>query len=140
MTEIRLHGRYGQPVGKVARAIGKYALEHGKRVQVFDAFSAFRPGAPMYSIVRVADEYIRERSANSTKPDMVMVLDNSLFGSADVTKGLKENGTVCALGVTKEALGEGNAYKYVGLDAFFEQGGEVEANLISALKSEGILA
>jgi pyruvate ferredoxin oxidoreductase gamma subunit len=141
MTEIRLHGRYGQPVGKVARAIGKYALEQGKRVQVFDAFSAYRPGAPMYTVVRVADEYIRERSANNTKPDVVMVLDNSLFGVADVTKGLKENGTVWALGVTAEVLGtKGNGYKFSGLDSLFAQGGEVEANLISALKSQGILA
>ena len=140
MTEIRLHGRFGQPVGKVARAIGKYALEHGKRVQVFDSFAAFRPGAPTFSIVRVADDYIRERSANSTQSDVVMVLDNSLFGVIDVTKGLKENGTLCALGVTAEVLGEkGSVYAFSGLETYFEQGGDVEGNLVSALKSQGIL-
>src|SRR5680860_1758450 len=96
MTEIRFHGRFGQPVGKLTRTIGKHALSQGKNVQIFDSFVAYRPGAPMYSILRISDESIRERSANNTRSDMVIVLDNSLFGVLDVTKGLKKSGHVMA--------------------------------------------
>ena len=140
MTEIRLHGRFGQPVGKIARAIGKYALEQGLRVQVFDAFAAYRPGAPMYSVVRLDQQFIRERSANGTKPDVVFVLDNSLFAVTDVTKGLKPNGRICAKGVTTKDFAEkGNEFGFCSLDQYFERGKNVEESCISALKGEGIL-
>jgi len=140
MTEIRFHGRFGQPVGKLARAVGQYALKQGKHVQVFDAFAAFRPGAPMYSVVRVGDRFIRERSANNTKPNIVVVLDNSLFSAAEVTKGLKADGVVMALGVDKSVLGEkGQEYTFLKLDPFFkETGSDVETNVIKAFKNQGL--
>ena len=134
MTEIRFHGRFGQPVGKLVRALGKYALSQGKNVQVFDAFAAYRPGAPMYSILRISNESIRERSANNTRPDMVIVLDNSLFGVADVTKGLKSSGKVMALGLGEEVLGDNaNDFRFVPLDPVFEEGANLEANFINLL-------
>lgn len=121
MREIRFHGRFGQPVGKLTRAIGQELLQQGKHVQVFDSFAAVRPGAPMYSIIRVGDESIRKRSANNTKPDIVVVLDNSLFGVVDVTKGLKSEGKVMALGVTEKALGDVlNSFPFESLDPYFE--------------------
>lgn len=139
MTEIRFHGRFGQPVGKLVRALGKYALSQGKNVQVFDAFAAVRPGAPMYSILRISNEAIRERSANNTRPDMVIVLDNSLFGVTDVTKGLKSSGQVMALGVGEEILGnQAVDFRYASLDSLFQEGTNLEANFINLLRQQNL--
>jgi pyruvate ferredoxin oxidoreductase gamma subunit len=141
MREIRLHGRFGQPVAKLASAIAKYAQEHGKHVQMFNAFAAVRPGGPMYAVVRTDDAPIRERSANNVKPDIVVVLDNSLFGVVDVTKGLKSGGTVMALGVDKSALGDkAGQFSFVALDSFLKSRsiGDVEAGLISSLKNHQV--
>lgn len=141
MTEIRFHGRFGQPVGKLVRALGKYALSQGKNVQVFDSFAAFRPGAPMYSIIRVGDKSIKKRSANNTSPDIVVVLDNSLFGLVDVTKGLKADGTVMALGVTEDALGDQlKGYAFVSLNPYFDpKHTDVAESFISILTARGLL-
>lgn len=140
MTEIRFHGRFGQPVGKLVRALGKYALSQGKNVQVFDAFAAVRPGAPMYSILRLSNEAIRERSANNTRPDMVIVLDNSLFGVADVTKGLKSSGQVMALGVGEEVLGDkAKGFRFVPLESLFGEAENLEANFINLLQKQDLV-
>lgn len=141
MREIRMHGRFGQPVGKLASALGKYAMKQGKRVQVFNSFAAFRPGGPMYAVVRTADAPIRERAANSVQPDVVVVLDNSLFSSGDVTKGLKTGGVVMALGVNQSVLGdEADKYLFVALDPFVKGSsmGDIEAGLINSLASQQV--
>lgn len=141
MIEIRFHGRFGQPVGKLVRGIGQQILKSGKHVQIFDAFAAFRPGAPMYSVLRVSDEVIRERSANNTKPDVVVVLDNSLFQVADVLKGLKKTGKVMALKRNEYVLGEKSSeFGFVPLDSFFQENSvDIENNLIRALENQGVL-
>lgn len=137
MTEIRFHGRFGQPVGKMARAIGQNVSKQGKHVQVFDAFAAYRPGAPMYSVVRVANEFIRERSSNNTQPDVVVVLDNSLFAVADVTKGLKTGGIIMALNLDESYLGRlGDIYQLIDLEPYFAKVPNVEANIMKALDSQ----
>lgn len=139
MTEVRFHGRFGQPVGKLVRSIGQELLKRGKHVQIFDAFAAVRPGAPMHSVIRVGDEPILKRSANNTSPDIVVVLDNSLFGATDVVKGLKANGTVMALGVLASVLGEkAEFYRFVPLDPYFDIDKAVETNLLNALEKQGI--
>jgi len=131
VVEIKFWGRYGQPVGKIARAIGKSLMAEGRHVQVFDGFGTFRPGNPMNSIVRVSDEVIRERSANETAPDVVVVLDNSLFEVTDVTKGLKPKGVVMALGVEPEVLGEKTEqFKFIKLDAFIKREGDPAQELL----------
>ncbi|AET69994.1 2-oxoacid:ferredoxin oxidoreductase, gamma subunit [Desulfosporosinus orientis DSM 765] len=141
MREIRFHGRFGQPVGKLTRAMGKELLHQGKHVQVFDAFAAVRPGAPMYSVIRVGDESIRKRSANNTMPDIVVVLDNSLFGVIDVTKGLKSDGTVMALGVTENALGEKlKGFSFVSLDPYLQpNSSDLAAVFLKVLAERGVL-
>ncbi|KJR48345.1 Pyruvate:ferredoxin oxidoreductase, gamma subunit [Desulfosporosinus sp. I2] len=137
MTEIRFHGRFGQPVGKLVRALAKHALSQGKNVQVFDSFAAYRPGAPMYSILRISNQPIRVRSSNNTKPDMVVVLDNSLFGVTDVTKGLKSSGKVMALGVGDEVLGDkANGFGFVPLEPLFGEGTNLEVDFINLLHKQ----
>ncbi|SHI56334.1 2-oxoacid:acceptor oxidoreductase family protein [Desulfosporosinus lacus] len=139
MTEIRFHGRFGQPVGKLVRVLGKYALGQGKNVQVFDSFAAFRPGAPMYSILRVSEQPIRVRSTNNTRPDTVVILDNSLFSVTDVTKGLKSSGKVMALGVSEEVLGDkANGFGFVPLEPIFGESANIEANFIKLLQKQDL--
>lgn len=137
MTEIRFHGRFGQPVGKLVRALGKHALDQGKNVQVFDSFAAYRPGAPMYSILRISNQPIQERSSNNTKPDLVVVLDNSLFSVTDVTKGLKSSGKVMALGVGEEVLGDkANGFGFVPLAPLSGESTNLEADFINLLHKQ----
>jgi len=139
MCEIRLLGRFGQPVARLASAIAKKAMANGKHVQVANAFAPFRPGGPMNVVIRTDAAPIRERSATNTKPDIVVVLDNSLFSSTDVTKGLKKGGTVMALDVDSSVLGEKAAqFSFVALDSFMKGRGiaEIEAGLISSLESK----
>ena len=139
MREIRLHGRFGQPVAKLASAIAKKAMANGKHVQIANAFAPFRPGGPMNIVIRTDAAPIRERAANNTKPDIVVVLDNSLFQSVDVTKGLKKGGTIMALGVDKNMLGDKSAqFSFVAMDPFFQGRGasEIEAGLVASLEQQ----
>jgi pyruvate ferredoxin oxidoreductase gamma subunit len=140
MVEIKFQGRYGQPVGKVTRAIGKQLLAEGKHVQVFDGFGAFRSEAPMNSTLRVSESAIVERSANNTTPNVVVVLDNSLFPVMDVTNGLKPNGIVMALGVDADVLGEKAAnVRFIKLDGFGQGEVDPETSLLKAFKENAIL-
>lgn len=140
MTEVKFLGRYGQPVGKITRTIGKQLMTEGKHVQVFDGFGAFRPGNPMNSSLRVSDQVIIERSENETTPDVVIVLDNSLFGISDVTKGLKSNGIVMALGVEADVLGEkAEKFQFIPLDSSFKGGPDCEQELIQVLRQHSVL-
>ncbi|WP_018211786.1 2-oxoacid:acceptor oxidoreductase family protein [Desulfitobacterium hafniense] len=140
MIEIKFLGRFGQPVGKITRTIGKQLMAEGKHVQVFDGFGAFRPGNPANSTIRISEKVIIERSDNETTPDVIVVLDNSLFAVSNVTKGLKPNGLVMALGVTAEVLGEkaGN-YRFIPFDSNFKGGADCEDELMQALKKHSVL-
>ncbi|SMB90134.1 pyruvate ferredoxin oxidoreductase gamma subunit [Thermanaeromonas toyohensis ToBE] len=115
MIEIRFHGRYGQPVTPWAMAIAEKALKQGYYVQVFENFGAFRPGAPLHTTVRISDTFIYTRSSNKTTPDIVVVLDNSLFNVVDVTQGLKKGGVVIAAGLSQEVAGMGG-YRFLSLE------------------------
>ncbi len=140
MIEIKFLGRFGQPVGKITRTIGKQFMAEGKHVQVFDGFGAFRPGNPTNSTIRISDKVIIERSDNETTPDVVVVLDNSLFAVSDVTKGLKPNGLVMALGVTADVLGEkADDYRFIPFDSNFKGGADCEDELIQVLKEHSVL-
>ncbi|MCL4515111.1 MAG: 2-oxoacid:acceptor oxidoreductase family protein [Firmicutes bacterium] len=109
MKEVRFHGRYDQDVAGFAANLARAAMASGKYAQVFDSFSPYRPGAPLQTVVRISDRYIRQRSAASSAPDVVVVLDNSLFGVTDVTKGLKPGGIVMAAGAAPESLSRGKS-------------------------------
>lgn len=140
VVEVRFNGRYGQPVGKVTRTLGKQLMAEGKHVQVFDGFAAFRPGSPMNSTLRVSEDVIIERSVNDTTPDVVVVLDNSLFEVSDVTKGLKAGGVVLALGVNADVLGDkAKNVKFIQLDPGFKGGADCEPELLKVLKENKIL-
>ena len=93
----------------------------------------------MSVVVRTDTAPIRERSANNTKPDIIVVLDNSLFPLVDVTKGLKKGGTVMALGVDGNVLGEkAGQFLFVAMDTFVKSrdSSGIEAGVVSSLEDQ----
>jgi len=141
MKEICLHGRFGQPVGEIAKKIGNYALEKGYHVQVFNSFAAFRTGFPTFAVIRIDQAEILDRSANEVTPDIVLVLDNSLFSAGNILKGIKSNGTVLALGLDKSVLGDKEGLEFIKLDSYFNDNpSDVGGNIINALKDIAVLA
>jgi pyruvate ferredoxin oxidoreductase gamma subunit len=93
MYEIRWHGRAGQGVITVSRLLAIAALIEGKYVQAFPEFGPERLGAPIKGFTRIGDEPI-EIHSQIYNPDVVVVLDPTLFKIEDVTEGLKNGGKI----------------------------------------------
>ncbi len=93
MKEIRIHGRGGQGAVTAATLLAIGAFKDGKYSQAFPRFGVERRGAPVEAFTRIGDEFIRRKSA-IYEPDMIVVLDPTLFEVVDVMEGLKEGGKV----------------------------------------------
>ena len=93
MIEIRLHGRGGQGGVTSAELLARAAIDQGNYAQAFPSFGPERRGAPVVAFVRVDDSRIRLRE-KIYEPDMVMVLDPTLFDIVNVAEGLVDNGLV----------------------------------------------
>ncbi|MBI2092806.1 MAG: 2-oxoacid:acceptor oxidoreductase family protein [Deltaproteobacteria bacterium] len=91
MQEIRFHGRGGQGAVTSAEVIAEAAIELGLWAQSMPSFGPERRGAPVLAYLRVSKEPIRIR-AEVAKPDIVVVLDDSLIFTIDVASGLKADG------------------------------------------------
>jgi len=92
--EIRWHGRGGQGAVTSAKILAEAAFCGGwTGVTSQPTFGAERRGAPITASTRLAHEPIRMLS-QVTKPDIVIVLDDSLLSVADATAGLATDGTV----------------------------------------------
>jgi len=91
MIEVRFHGRGGQGAVTCAELIALAAIEEGKYAQSMPSFGPERRGAPVVAYLRVSEEQILVR-AEVTKPDIVVVLDDSLVRIMDVTHGIKNDG------------------------------------------------
>jgi pyruvate ferredoxin oxidoreductase gamma subunit len=140
MKEIRLHGRFGQPVGELVKKIATYALEKGYHVQAYNSFAAVRPGAPTFGVVKIDQEKILERSTPEANADVVVVLDNSLFAAGNVLKGLKKPGVVMALGVEADVVRDHEGAEFRKLDAYFKDNpSDIGGNIINALKELTVL-
>ncbi len=85
--EIRWHGRGGQGAKTAALLFGDAALSTGKYIQAFPEYGPERMGAPVQSFNRISSEPIRLHSGIEN-PDVVLVLDVTLTGQVDVTKGI----------------------------------------------------
>ena len=92
-VEIRWHGRGGQGAKTAALLLADVAFKTGKYVQGFPEYGPERMGAPITAYNRISDDPITVHS-NIYEPDYVVVVDESLLESIDVTKGLKENGAI----------------------------------------------
>lgn len=93
LTEIRWHGRGGQGAKTAALLLADVAFNTGKYVQGFPEYGPERMGAPITAYDRISDKEIRVHS-NIYEPDFVVVVDETLLHSVDVTQGLKKDGAI----------------------------------------------
>lgn len=91
MLEIRFHGRGGQGTVVATILLSKAFFQAGYQVQSFPFFGVERRGAPVEAYLRLDDKKILLRT-NVTAPDHVVVQDQTLLQSIDVTRGLKPGG------------------------------------------------
>ena len=87
--EIRWHGRGGQGAKTAALLLADVAFNTGMHVQGFPEYGPERMGAPITAYNRIGESEIRVHS-NIYHPDYVVVVDETLLHSVDVTNGLKE--------------------------------------------------
>ena len=86
LTEIRWHGRGGQGAVTAAKMVAELALGQKKYFQAFPEYGPERSGAPLVAFTRVSDTPI-QIYAGIEHPQIVVVLDPSLLGIVDVTRG-----------------------------------------------------
>lgn len=91
--EIRWHGRGGQGAKTAALLLADVCFKTGAYVQGFPEYGPERMGAPITAFNRISDKEIRVHS-NIYTPDLVVVVDETLLKSVDVTNGLKEDGAI----------------------------------------------
>lgn len=99
--EIRWHGRGGQGAKTAALLLADVAFQTGAYVQGFPEYGPERMGAPITAYNRISREEIRVHS-NIYTPDLVVVVDETLLHSVDVTAGLKEDGAIIINTAQKE--------------------------------------
>ncbi|MBQ7775640.1 MAG: 2-oxoacid:acceptor oxidoreductase family protein [Lachnospiraceae bacterium] len=92
-VEIRWHGRGGQGAKTAALLLADVAFKTGKYVQGFPEYGPERMGAPITAYNRISDTPLTVHS-NIYEPDYVVVVDESLLESIDVTKGLSKEGAI----------------------------------------------
>ncbi|GAE89273.1 2-oxoacid:acceptor oxidoreductase family protein [Acetivibrio straminisolvens] len=93
VVEIRWHGRGGQGAKTASLLLADAAFNTGKYIQGFPEYGPERMGAPITAYNRISDEKLTIHS-NIYEPDYVVVVDDTLLTSVDVTAGLKEDGAI----------------------------------------------
>ena len=93
IVEIRWHGRGGQGAKTACLLLADAAFSSGKYVQGFPEYGPERMGAPITAYNRISDERCDVHSV-IYRPDYVVVVDESLLDSVDVTAGLSPEGAV----------------------------------------------
>jgi pyruvate ferredoxin oxidoreductase gamma subunit/2-oxoisovalerate ferredoxin oxidoreductase gamma subunit len=93
MQEVRFHGRGGQGTVLASISLAKAYFDAGHEVQTFPLFGVERRGAPVEAYLRIDDRKILLR-CNVYEPDHIVVMDNKLLQSIDVTRGLKSGGWI----------------------------------------------
>ena len=101
IIEIRWHGRGGQGAKTASLLLADAAFNTGKYIQGFPEYGPERMGAPITAYNRISDTPIRIHS-NIYEPNYVVVVDDTLLESVDVTAGLKEDGAII-INTTKDA-------------------------------------
>ena len=92
-VEIRWHGRGGQGAKTACLLLADVAFNSGKYVQGFPEYGPERMGAPITAYNRISDEPNLVHS-NIYYPDYVVVVDETLLESVDVTSGLSPDGAI----------------------------------------------
>ncbi|MBW2368651.1 MAG: 2-oxoacid:acceptor oxidoreductase family protein [Deltaproteobacteria bacterium] len=93
MEEITIIARGGQGAVTASQILAKAAFRDGFNAQTFPKFGAERRGAPVMAYIRIDQTPITTRSKVYT-PDVVIVMDASLFKVMSPLQGLKDGGLV----------------------------------------------
>ena len=93
LIEIRWHGRGGQGAKTSCLLLADAAFNTGKYIQGFPEYGPERMGAPITAYNRISNSPITIHSA-IYEPNYVVVVDDTLLDTVDVTAGLKENGAI----------------------------------------------
>ena len=101
LIEIRWHGRGGQGAKTASLLLADAAFNTGKYIQGFPEYGPERMGAPITAYNRISTKPITIHS-NIYEPDYVVVVDDSLLESVDVTAGLKKTGAI-VINTTRDA-------------------------------------
>ncbi len=101
LVEIRWHGRGGQGAKTASLLLADAAFNTGKFIQGFPEYGPERMGAPITAYNRISNKPITIHS-NIYEPDFVVVVDDTLLESVDVTAGLKQDGAI-VINTTKDA-------------------------------------
>ena len=89
LVEIRWYGRGGQGAKTASLLLADAAFNTGKYIQGFPEYGPERMGAPITAYNRISNSPIVIHS-NIYEPDYVVVVDDTLLETVDVTAGLKE--------------------------------------------------
>ena len=101
LIEIRWHGRGGQGAKTASLLLADAAFNTGKYIQGFPEYGPERMGAPITAYNRISTKPITLHS-NIYEPDYVVVVDDTLLESVDVTAGLKPTGAI-VINTTKDS-------------------------------------
>ena len=93
LIEIRWHGRGGQGAKTASLLLADAAFNTGKFIQGFPEYGPERMGAPITAYNRISKNPITIHS-NIYEPDYVVVVDDTLLETIDVTAGLKQSGGI----------------------------------------------
>ncbi|HUU22909.1 MAG TPA: 2-oxoacid:acceptor oxidoreductase family protein [Phycisphaerae bacterium] len=118
MIEIRWHGRGGQGAKTAAQLVAQVALEEGKHSQGFPEYGPERMGAPIRGFTRISDGEIRLHCPIE-KPDVVVVLDETLVGEPSVTEAT-DGATVFIVNTASEPEAMGRKLGADGARTFCE--------------------
>jgi pyruvate ferredoxin oxidoreductase gamma subunit len=99
--EVRWHGRGGQGTVTGAKTLAEAILNVGKHIQAFPEYGPERRGAPVRVFNRFSDHPIRMHTPVKA-PDVVIVVDPTLVGAADLTGGAKDE-AIFLINSTEEA-------------------------------------
>lgn len=149
LIEIRWHGRGGQGAKTASLLLADAAFNTGKYIQGFPEYGPERMGAPITAYNRISDAPITIHS-NIYEPDYVVVVDDTLLESVNVTAGLKETGAII-INTTKDgeylkkvlAGYKGNVYKIDAKEVSIKTLGKYFPNtpmLAAVIKVSGIMS
>ncbi|MBW2974246.1 2-oxoacid:acceptor oxidoreductase family protein [Candidatus Woesearchaeota archaeon] len=91
LFEIVIVGRGGQGAKTASQFIAESAMAGGKHIQAFPEYGPERAGAPMKAYARISDKAITTY-APVVNPDAVIVIDETLLSTVNVTQGLGKDG------------------------------------------------
>lgn len=93
LREIRLVGRGGQGVVTAGELLGRAVVDEGRHAQSLPTFGPERRGALSTATLRVSPEQILLK-CTSARPDVVLVIDPTIWHHANVLLGVREGATL----------------------------------------------